>query len=142
MLSNRGRLLEIVDEAARLLATKLLHDALSTYPPSLERVRHLLREGSDPNAVRYPGGENRDQYYPDTPLKSVMFSLINSLNTEKDHAELAKIADELLNAGAEPGPAMDFAQLRYGQYRGPDHKKSWRAWHLVAAASASRERKS
>eukprot|EP01043_Picozoa_sp_COSAG02_P021071 COSAG02_NODE_1059_length_14871_cov_5.877208_3_plen_131_part_00 len=112
-----------MDEAARQLATKFLHDALSTYPPNLERVRHLLREGSDPNAVRYPGGE--ESCRPDTPLKAVMFCLSNSLNTEKDHAELAKIADELLNAGAEPGPAMDIAQLRYGQYRGTDDQKTW-----------------
>jgi hypothetical protein len=43
----------------------------------------------------------------------------------------------LLDAGAEPGPAMDIAQSRYGQYPGPDDPHTWEAWHLVAAAATT-----
>lgn len=99
----------------------------------LERVQRLLSAGSDPNAVRDPGGEESHQ--PDRPLKMVMFRLSDALLSADDLAMLAKIAAALLDAGAEPGPAMQLAETRYGQYPGADDRDAWEAWHLVAAAT-------
>lgn len=101
----------------------------------LDRVKQLLSAGSDPNAVRGPGGEESHQ--PDRPLKMVMFRLSDALLSADDFAVLAEIAAALLDAGAEPGPAMDIAQSRYGQYPGPDDPHTWEAWHLVAAAATT-----
>ena len=99
----------------------------------LERVQRLLSAGSDPNAVRDPGGEESHQ--PDRPLKMVMFRLSDALLSADDLAVLVKIAAALLDAGAEPGPAMQLAQTRYGPYPGADDRHAWEAWHLVAAAT-------
>jgi hypothetical protein len=100
----------------------------------LERVRQLLSDGKlDPNATRDPL-VSEESHQPDTPLKMVMFRVSDALLTAEDRAVLADIAGELLDAGAEPGPAMDIAQSRYGQYAGPDDQQTCAAWHLVAAA--------
>ena len=101
----------------------------------IERVHQLLSAGSDPNAIRDPGGE--EFYQPDRPLKMVMFRLSDCLLSDEDVAVLAKIAAALLDAGADPGPAMQIAEWRYGPYPGADKPDMWEAWHLVAAALAT-----
>ena len=99
----------------------------------LAAVQALLQAGADPNAVRAPGGEETHQ--PDRPLKMVMFRLSDALLSSDDRSVLATIAAVLLDHGADPGPAMEVAQSRYGEYPGPDDEDTWEAWHVVAAAA-------
>ena len=87
-----------VDKLARAAspAGTLLTDAVSSL--ELETVRTLLEQGSDPNAVREPGGEA--SYQPDQALKMVMFRLSDCMLVEKDQLRLAEIATLLLEHGA------------------------------------------
>jgi hypothetical protein len=102
-------------------------------------VEALLAAGGDPNAVRAPGGE--EPYQPDRPLKMVMFRLSDCMVGPDDRAKLARIARALLDHGADPGPAMEIAEARYGEYPWPDgvdgNRVVWEAWSIVAAAAAA-----
>ena len=55
-----------------------------------------------------------------------------------DARMLAKIARMLLRHGADPKPAMELAECRYGKYSKDDAK--WEAWSVVAEAAAAAER--
>jgi hypothetical protein len=101
----------------------------------VEGVRNLLAQGADPNALRSPGGE--EIYQPDQPLKMVMFRLSDCLLQAPAHAQLATIASTLLTYGADPKPAMQIAEWRYGPYPGTEDGDTWQAWHLVVAAATA-----
>eukprot|EP00440_Ansanella_granifera_P039413 gb/GFBE01042760.1/.p1 GENE.gb/GFBE01042760.1/~~gb/GFBE01042760.1/.p1 ORF type:complete len:201 (+),score=24.83 gb/GFBE01042760.1/:1-603(+) len=98
---------------------------------NLQLVRTLLEAGHDANAVRPPGGE--DQCQPDRPLKMVVFRLSDAMLSEDDHKTLADIARLLLRHGADPVPAQELAEMRYGAYPGPGDTTVWEAWHVIAA---------
>ena len=100
-----------------------LCDAISNN--DLDKVTELLENGDDANGVKPGGGES------DTPLKTVIFCLSDGLE-ETQQESYAEIARLLLQYGADPNPAMELAESRYGSYSNDTCK--WEAWHVVAAA--------
>ena len=99
----------------------------------LARVTALLGTGHCANGVRDPGGENEAQ--PDRPLKMVLFRMSDCLLGEEQLATLAEIARVLLTHGADPKPAAELAEQRYGKYSKEDEK--WKAWSVVVVAAAT-----
>jgi hypothetical protein len=93
-----------------------------------------LERGADPNYDSLAGKTARERKnQPYTPLRLVMFCISDSLLEDNDlraHAEVAKI---LLKFGADPKPAMELAEERYGKYN-PDRGESlfMNVWHIVA----------
>ena len=102
---------------------------------ALKRVTALLGTGHCTNGVRDPGGE--EDFQPDRPLKMVIFRLSDCLLGEEQLATLAEIAQVLLNHGADPKPAVELAETRYGPYSKEDEK--WKARSIVVAAAAAEE---
>jgi tetratricopeptide (TPR) repeat protein len=100
---------------------------------NLEGVHTLLSEGVDPNSIRSPGGEASCQ--PDQPLKMVMFRLSDCVLEQVGRDQLALIATLLLEHGADPVPALNIAEKRYGPYKGAGDEDTWEAWHVIAAAA-------
>ena len=101
-------------------------------------VSSLLSQGADPNGIRSPGGE--DIIQPDRPLKMVVFRLSDCLLDESGWEGLATIAKMLLEYGADPVPAMQIAESRYGTYKGGEDERDdgqWKAWHIIAAAAGA-----
>ena len=111
----------------------------------LARVTQLLDSGHCANGVRDPGGE--EDFQPDRPLKMVMFRLSDCLSDAgccsslpEQRATLAEIAKVLLRHGADPTPAMNIAERRYGKYSKEENEQTWKAWSVVAeAAEAAKE---
>ena len=108
--------------------------SLAVQKLNLALVRELLRTKHDPNALRNGVDEGVNQ--PDRPLKMVMFRLSDALLEEEHHDVLCEIAKELIAHGADPGPAMQIAEWRYGPYSDGDPEDVWEAWHVVARAHA------
>ena len=105
----------------------------------LALVSSLLNSGANPNALQPPSSSpltGSDQ--PDSPLKMAMFCLSNTLLSPSDHDTLESITLSLLDAGADPLPAMRIAEMRYGPYSSCDSGSAWGAWRAVAAAAESK----
>ena len=100
----------------------------------LERVVTLLGRGHNANGVRAPG--NEESHQPDRPLKMVMFRLSDCFLTAEQEVALAEIATILLRYGADPQPAMEIAEFRYGPYSKDGNP--WKAWDIVATAAETR----
>ena len=80
-------------------------------------VQACLDNGADPNYTRYKDEEEPNGYIqPTTPLRLVLFCISNNLLEEEDLKQLAEIAKILLSHGADPKPAMQLAEIRYGKY--------------------------
>lgn len=103
----------------------------------VEGVEALLAAGADPNAVRGAGGE--ESYQPDRPLKMAMFRLSDCMLTEDHLSSLAQITRMLLVHGADPCPAMEIAESRYGEFPTGDAANDvYEAWKVVAQVAAER----
>lgn len=111
--------------------TRILFTAVSI--GDCEKVSECLRNGQDPNAKRQlwrrdaianqylplwmeDGSpyEETDESQPNTPLKSVIFSLSNCLLMHSDYDDLGSVAKVLIKAGADPSEAISYAASRYG----------------------------
>ena len=73
-------------------------------------------------------------------MKMVMFRLSDCLSgagccssLPEQRATLAEIAKVLLHHGADPTPAMNIAERRYGKYS--KDEQTWKAWSVVAEAA-------
>lgn len=99
-------------------------------------VLSCLEKGADPNYDSYAGksaAEREGQPY--TPLRLVMFCISDSLLEDRDLRQHAEVAKLLLKYGADPKPAMELAEQRYGKYE--RHKKSdlfMEVWDVLAEA--------
>jgi hypothetical protein len=99
-------------------------------------VRELLRLGADPN---YRASLDEDEpdglMQPTTPLRMVMFAISDCMLDDDGLRDFLTIAQMLLDHGADPGPAMEIAEDRYGKYS-PDLESSpfLDVWHAVAKA--------
>lgn len=82
------------------------HDVMS--------LSDCLVKGADPNYVRIWEGDNTHQ--PTTPLRMVVFRISDNLLDDADLKQFAEIARLLLKYGADPKPAIQLAELRYGKY--------------------------
>lgn len=98
-------------------------------------VERLLEQGADPDYDSYAGrsAAERDGQ-PYTPLRIVMFCISDSLLEDEHLAQHAETAKLLLKYGADPKPAMELAEQRYGKYDPQRHSPFMLAWHVVAAA--------
>ena len=88
----------------------------------IDAVQKCLLQGADPNHFTDFSGFGTDNTgQPTTPLSLVVFCISNSFLEDEDLKQFAEIATLLLKHGADPKPAMELAELRYGKYD-PDLK--------------------
>ena len=93
---------------------ELIH-AISTY--DIAAVKQCLENGADPNyAISLDGVESSNINQPTTPLKLVMFRISDCLLDDSDLSQYLEITKILLSFGADPKPAMQIAESRYGIY--------------------------
>lgn len=108
-----------------------LMEAVTYHNP--EAVEECLKKGADPNYYREVSFTKEQDHQPTTPLRLVIFCISDCLledNDLKQHAEVAKI---LLRYGADPKPAMELAELRYGKYNpGFESSPFMDVWHIIA----------
>jgi hypothetical protein len=63
-----------------------------------------------------------------------MFCASDNLLEDDDLRELAAIAHLLLQHGADPRPAMEIAEHRYGKYNPQAEGSFMEIWHVIASA--------
>lgn len=100
----------------------------------LDKVKSFLKEGADPNYRRFKDEEEPNGLIqPTTPLRLVMFRISDCLLDDNELKTFAEIAKILLKYGADPGPAMEIAEARYGKYN-PDIENNafTNVWHIIA----------
>ena len=99
----------------------------------VDAVQKCLQLGADPNYFTdfsEFGTDNTGQ--PTTPLSLVVFCISNSFLQDDDLKQFAEIAKLLLKHGADPKPAMELAEFRYGKYD-PDLKGLFmNVLHIIA----------
>ena len=103
----------------------------------LQVVEECLENGADPNyTIKIEEREDDDIFQPTTPLKLVMFRISDSLLEDKDLKQFTKISKLLLRYGADPEPAMQIAEARYGKYDSCKAEKGsfMDVWHILANA--------
>ncbi len=102
--------------------SKLLMEAVA-YIDSL-KVESLIKKGADPNYIDpdYDNIKDREAQ-PYTPLRLVIFRISDCLLQEKDLEKFAKIAALLVRAGADPKPAIELSESRYGKYDSNENSK-------------------
>ena len=105
---------------------------------NVTEVLSCLERGADPNYDSHLGKTERERKgQPYTPLRVVMFCISDSLLEDQDlkaHAEVAKL---LLKYGADPKPAMELAEERYGKYDpAAEGNLFMNVWHIVAVRHA------
>ncbi len=92
---------------------KVLMDAVASCDP--KRVSQCLKDGADPNYHEAADDQRENpDWQPSTPLRMVVFRLSDCLLKSDDLDSLRVIAKMLLKSGADPKPAMQLAELRYG----------------------------
>jgi hypothetical protein len=98
----------------------------------VQAVRDCLESGADPNYTRHwDEGEPAGQ--PTTPLRLVMFCISDALLEDIHLRNFAEIATLLLSYGADPRPAMEIAEYRYGKYDpGFESSPFMDVWHIIA----------
>ena len=96
-------------------------------------VQKCLQQGADPNHLTdFSEFETDNTGQPTTPLSLVVFCISNSFLKDEDLKQFAEITKLLLKHGADPKPAMELAELRYGKYD-PDLKGLFMdVLHLIA----------
>lgn len=112
-----------------LLEAVAFHDAA--------HVLRCLEKGADPNYTTHTDEEEPNGIIqPTTPLRMVMFCISDALLTENDIRQLGEIARLLLERGADPQPAMQIAEYRYGKYNPHAEKSAFiDTWTIVAEAA-------
>ena len=84
-----------------------------------DKVKKCLEKGADPNYCRFKDeDEPNGLIQPTTPLRMVMFRISDcDLHEVDDLKEYVKITNILLDYGADPKPAVEIAEDRYGKYK-------------------------
>jgi hypothetical protein len=98
------------------------------------RTKELLAQGADPNYYQERDDENPDDpCQPTTPLRMVVFRISDSFLTEDHLAQFEEITRLLLKAGADPKPAQQLANQRYGAHdpTDPDKSSYWKIRDLI-----------
>ncbi len=91
-------------------------------------VSALLSAGADPDHT-VPG----DGHQPTSPLRMVVFRASDALLDDDGLRRLAEIGRLLIDHGADPAPAMQLAELRYGPYDPAAAASPFMdIWHVVA----------
>lgn len=100
---------------------------------NVKAVQAWLEKGADPNYIKVYETEY-PQNQPTTPLRMVMFCISDNLLEEDDLKQFAEVATLLLQHGADPEPAMQLAEIRYGKYDTYPENGFMNVWHIVAKA--------
>jgi hypothetical protein len=109
-----------------------LMDAIASN--NINVVRDCLESGADPNYTRH-WDESESAGQPNTPLGLVMFCISDCLLEDIHLRNFAEIATLLLSYGADPKPAMEIAEYRYGKYDPADESGPFMdVWHIIARA--------
>ncbi len=104
----------------------------------IRRIQFLLENGADAN-YKIPEEEYEGmveyKYQPYSPLRLVMFCISDALITDEELKEYIEIVKILIAHGADPKPAMELAEERYGKYN-PTNEDSlfMDVWKVVADA--------
>lgn len=103
----------------------------------VDDVRNCLAQGADPNYDSYEGQSPRQRKgQPYTPLRMVMFCISDCDLDDNGLRDFAEIAKLLLKSGADPKPAIDLAESRYGKYAPDDGKNLFTdVYKIVAEAN-------
>ena len=110
---------------------QLMH-AIAFY--DVKAVQNCLEKGADANFFQ-PSEYERPELQPTTPLRLVMFRISDSMLDDEALKKFAEIAKLLLKHGADPKPAMEIAELRYGKYDvNAEPGPFMDVWHIVANA--------
>ncbi len=111
-----------------------LMEAIASH--DLQAVKYCLEQGADPNYTRFKDEEEPNGYLqPTTPLRLVMFCISDSLLKDNDLKQFAEISKLLLQYGANPKPAMEIAEWRYGKYDPKAEETIFmEVWRIVANA--------
>ena len=104
---------------------------------NLKTVQDCLEKGADPNYTRFRDEEEPNGYIqPTTPLRLVMFCISDALLEDIHLKQLAEIAKLLLRYGADPKPAMQIAEFRYGKYDPNAERNTFmEVWRIIANAT-------
>lgn len=100
-------------------------------------VKELLNAGANANYVRAEPSEE-SSLQPTTPLRLVVFCISDALLQDIDIKQFEQIAKLLLEHGADPLPAMQLAELRYGVYDATLQSPFMDVWHLIARAAGKK----
>ncbi len=110
-----------------LIAAIISHDAGT--------VKYYLESGEDPNQVLPAiAGADNTIHQPATPLTLVVSSLSSPMLEEYDIKEFAAIAKLLIEYGADPKPAMELAEMRFGKYNANAESSLMEVWRIIANA--------
>lgn len=115
--------------------SRQLFDAVGNL--DLEKVKETLELGADPNyfeesyktVTYHPSVTWRNQPY--TPLRMVIFRSSDCMLEDEDQETLAKIAKLLLDYGATPESALEYAKQRYGRFTRDVRFLAWRVIHAA-----------
>jgi hypothetical protein len=126
------RELDFVAEPSR---GEALMDAVSAY--DVKEVERCLAAGADPNHREFDDRDEPNGYLqPTTPLRMVMFRISDALLDERGLEQFAEVARVLVAHGADPMPAMQIAESRYGKFD-PDCPRNLftDVWRIIANAA-------
>jgi hypothetical protein len=99
----------------------------------IEAVKNCLERGADPNYTLHPDEDKSDgTMQPTTPLRMVMFRISDCDLPKEGFSQYKEIARLLLHHGADPKPAMQIAEHRYGEYDPTESNPFMDVWHVVA----------
>ncbi len=115
-------------------ANEALMDAVAAC--DLKAVQRCLENGADPNFIRLSEKETPNGYLqPYSPLRMVVFRISDVSMVEEEFAQLFSITELLLRLGADPKPALELAEWRYGPYAPVEENNSFmNIWGLLANA--------
>ncbi len=83
----------------------------------VDEVKTCLEQGADPNYDSHEGQSPKQRKgQPYTPLRMVVFCISDADLLDDGLRDFAVIAKLLLKHGADPNPAMDLSEMRYGKY--------------------------
>lgn len=100
----------------------------------VEAVKNCLENGAYPNYSRFRDDEEPNGLIqPTTPLRMVMFCISDCMLEDDDLKYFTEIAKLLIHYGADPKPAMEIAEDRYGKYD-PDAQNGlfMEVWRIVS----------
>lgn len=104
----------------------------------LPLVLQCLNKGANPNHRVEPGRTvDHGISQPDSPLRMVIFCISDCMLDDHALAQFGRIASLLLERGADPTPAMELAEARYGKYSDNVSRQSpfMHVWRIVANAA-------
>jgi hypothetical protein len=101
-----------------------------------QAVKECLDLGANPNYCRFKDEDSPNGLMqPTTPLRMVMFRISDCDLTDQNLVQFREIARLLTEYGADPKPAMQIAEARYGKYNSNEPLSPFmEVWQIVAGS--------